>query len=346
MATSVVAFYPALVPATGDHVLASVLCHLFHWHQTDPGVYWQGKPWIVKSRAQFCKETAITLDQYKRVIPKLIRQGWIVSERHQRYDKVRAYIRLAEKGKSTCAALFASATHGLVAYASKPFNNKDTKKNGVENKSSSTSNGDLTVAKETGKEIIEKVNTVEDLNKSNIIFTAELAKPNKPWWAMKAEHVLAAMKDITLKSSLESHWKKKCSLAMDGIYQKPLTGKERGQLKMLAKYLGGNEQAKEVISYAVEHWWKFAVAASAAADTGMPTEPHIGYLLKHHAVAVKLLSKEQTAQPLPSSPEPVQLIAPPVPVEEVYVISDDDYAKMMAELADIHAQQAAKKNAP
>ena len=65
-----------------------------------------------------------------------------------------------------------------------------------------------------------------------------------------------------------------------------------------------------------------------------------------HAVAVKLLSKEQTAQPLPSSPEPVQLIAPPVPVEEVYVISDDDYAKMMAELADIHAQQAAKKNAP
>ena len=90
------------------------------------------------------------------------------------------------------------------------------------------------------------------------------------------------MKDITLKSSLESHWKKKCSLAMDGIYQKPLTGKERGQLKMLAKYLGGNEQAKEVISYAVEHWWKFAVAASAAADTGMPTEPHIGYLLKHH----------------------------------------------------------------
>ena len=104
-------------------------------------------------------------------------------------------------------------------------------------------------------------------------------------WMMKAADILKAHQ-APVNGSLGAYWKSRCALVSNN-YQKPLTGKEAGQLKQLHTYLG--DQTKPVIAYAVEHWWKFASQAGASAGTSFPADPNIGFLLKHHAVAVNLL---------------------------------------------------------
>lgn len=77
--------------------------------------------------------------------------------------------------------------------------------------------------------------------------------------------------------------------------QRPLSAKEMGQLKQLRNYLG--KETENVIGWAVDNWPRFAWRARA--EAGLPSHPgnpHIGFLLKHHAIAVNLLQ--------PSAPQP------------------------------------------
>jgi len=114
---------------------------------------------------------------------------------------------------------------------------------------------------------------------------------------VKAEDILKAQKERShAKASLAAYWMHLLATVSPTGYQKPVTQKEAGQLKQLSTYLG--EQVRPVMAYAVEHWWKFASRAGAEAGIPFPASPHIGFLLKHHAVAVNLLT------------QPVQLIAP------------------------------------
>lgn len=80
--------------------------------------------------------------------------------------------------------------------------------------------------------------------------------------------------------------------AKPGVYQKPLTGKEAGQLKQLEAYLGTKTQ--QVIMHALEHWSKFASKAGCGAGGSWPTLPHIGFLLKHHAGVMNMMTPKTT----------------------------------------------------
>jgi len=115
--------------------------------------------------------------------------------------------------------------------------------------------------------------------------------------AAKAESILEGKLEEEKVHNLSSkpmvlfnHWQA-CVAAKYGGYQHPPTKQNSGQFKKLGKYLGDQSQA--VITYAVDNWWKFAAEASAIAGIGSwPTNPDIGFLLKHHAVAVNLLAKK------------------------------------------------------
>jgi hypothetical protein len=97
-----------------------------------------------------------------------------------------------------------------------------------------------------------------------------------------------------------------------GEYQKPLTQKERGQLKMLANKIGA--QTAEVIEFAIKNWTNFGYKASVEAGFGdYPSRPHIGFLLAHHHAAINLMHS------IAAKPKPVVPLPPPsdVPKEPV-----------------------------
>ena len=87
--------------------------------------------------------------------------------------------------------------------------------------------------------------------------------------------------------ALEVRWRGGVSLRDKSAFQKPLTNKERGQLKMLANALGS--LTNEVVDWALANWFRFAQKAQIEAGLrSFPSEPHIGFLLTHCNVAVKL----------------------------------------------------------
>jgi hypothetical protein len=147
---------------------------------------------------------------------------------------------------------------------------------------------------------------------------------------MKANGLLTLLDERThAKPSLPAYWQSRITAVQSG-YQKPLTGKDAGQLKQLHTYLG--EQTQEVIDYAIDNWWTFAVRAGAEAGVPWPTSPHIGFLLKHHAVAVNLM-RPITKATAAASTEPVYAeVELEVPEHTPRYLTDDELAEMIADL--------------
>jgi len=135
--------------------------------------------------------------------------------------------------------------------------------------------------------------------------------------------------------SLAAFWRDRN--AEPGKYQRPLTGRERGQLGHLQKYLG--TETCRVISYALNNWDRFGSRASAAAGLGSwPPSPHIGFLLKHHEVAVNLM---QSIAPAVHPVEVGRRVERPVIVRETpYKMTDEEFCEMMAELETLCSRQA------
>jgi hypothetical protein len=141
------------------------------------------------------------------------------------------------------------------------------------------------------------------------------------------EETIEALKNKVGPITLESRWRN--ALALKGKFVKPLTTKEKAQLKKLGKYLG--EKQFEVLDWVMENWSKFASGASSASGSkSYPTEPNIGYLLVHHAYAVNYMSS------LSDLTKPLQEIAKPVivPTETVvpYKPSPEEVSALLEEL--------------
>lgn len=133
-------------------------------------------------------------------------------------------------------------------------------------------------------------------------------------------------------TSLSAFWLHHCAAVVDG-YQKPLTGKERGQLKLLQNQLG--PATREVIAWAVSHWQRFAGDAATDAGLGLdgyPKAPHIGFLLKYHATAVNLMLPKPT-DVIPVLFDPASVPVTPVSEEEKpYVLSKAELDEFLASL--------------
>jgi hypothetical protein len=110
---------------------------------------------------------------------------------------------------------------------------------------------------------------------------------------VKAKDVIERLQQKKGVVSLGGYWKQTLSSAQDGKYQKALTNKDLGQLKMLSNKLG--EITVPVIDYCLHNWAKFAEKAKNAKGLATyPIQPHVGYLLAHHDVAVNLLQSIAT----------------------------------------------------
>jgi hypothetical protein len=142
--------------------------------------------------------------------------------------------------------------------------------------------------------------------------------------------IFMSAQTTTVTRDLVAFWRAQIS-AMFGGYQKPLTTREVGQLKQLDKYLG--LQCRPVIRYALEHWGRFASRAGAEAGVAWPVSPHVGFLLKHHAVAVNLMM--ETSNRAESPPQQLNYAVLPLPLpepEEPHRLTVEELAEMLAGL--------------
>ena len=109
-----IAFCPAFVILTGDHASAVVLSQIMYWHQGRLRVEFPRNSdtyWLAKSRAEMCEETGITLEQYNRIIPLLVKRELIITERHLFRNRVTPFIRLTEKGLGVMQEHYPLETH-------------------------------------------------------------------------------------------------------------------------------------------------------------------------------------------------------------------------------------------
>ena len=114
-----------------------------------------------------------------------------------------------------------------------------------------------------------------------------------------------------------------------GTYVKPLTDKEVGQLKYLWKCVG--DEAADVAAFALKNWHRFASRAGVQAGVPGPEEPHIGFLVKHHAVAVNMW-RHSKAQPSPPTTLPPPPPLPQTPIEVPHKLTTEELNEMLAGL--------------
>ncbi|MFZ0663898.1 MAG: hypothetical protein WAM66_14500 [Acidobacteriaceae bacterium] len=115
-----------------------------------------------------------------------------------------------------------------------------------------------------------------------------------------------------------------------GATVKPVTHKERGQLKKIYSDLGLD--FVPVLTWAVKNWQKFATESKYSAGLSCwPLDPHIGFLLKHEAIAWQLwnskmqsIATEKEIIVAAKQPNSDQWNYPKLPVEEVYKPTDEE----------------------
>jgi len=333
----------------GDHAAVVVLCQIIYWHEGRLRVPRKGQLWLAKSRSEMCAETGITLDQYKRIMPMLVKQGWIRLERGLFNNKVTPMIQLTEKGRHAIIPEEPPTPTTLVLPPANPLTESTTENTDTDRSCTPFDDQDHRVPSQyqTGEDRErrreERVpvprekerREVEDVQEQSadvkhatiqiVGVPVQPAEPKKVMW-MKAEDILKAHKG-PLHGNLGAYWKSQCEVEFGG-FQKALTGKECGQLKQLHKSL--KEETRPVISYVISHWWKFASRAAASAGmSSWPVDPHIGFLLKHHAVAVNLLSLKQALPPPAAEPLPPPAINCSGTEEQPYVPSPQELTELL-----------------
>jgi len=318
----------------GDTTVGSLLAQIVFWHLPNKAgksklrVQKLDRMWVAKTRDQWMAECSLTLERYKRAI-RVLRAIELIEVKQMKFAGLNvSHIRLlCDPVKLLQVGL--PPKHATLEWCktrhSKSGVNHATL---VQRVQTETRTPDLaqTQAQEAGgkeKEERENRGTVDSVQ-AGAHSRAEEA-------LVKASEIVAAKRAAPSPATgkLSAFWASRCATVCGG-YQKPLTGKEAGQLKQLCQYCG--DTTRDVIDYAVNHWWKFAARAGAEAGTPYPTSPHIGFLLKHHAVVVNLLRPPPTPVAVTSTAPVVQSVAATRPEDVPHRMTAQELADMLAGL--------------
>lgn len=141
-----------------------------------------------------------------------------------------------------------------------------------------------------------------------------------------------AAKPVLTSSQVEMVWKK-CIGNQYG-FMPPFTLMQRGQLGHLAKRLSGKEIvglfqwlfSTDLTKEGVKRWTAFTDAAQTEAGAkGAPALPHVGFLLTHYGVAMRLYHKAAAMPvgPVVKTSPPAPAVATPKPAAPVPEATDD-----------------------
>jgi 2,4-dienoyl-CoA reductase-like NADH-dependent reductase (Old Yellow Enzyme family) len=108
-------------------------------------------------------------------------------------------------------------------------------------------------------------------------------------------------------------------------YQKPLTAKDQRELKEFCKQVG--ERAAEIMTFTIRNWARFTYKAqleNSLIET--PQSPSLSFLLKHHAIAVRMYLQAL------SLPKPAICVEAPKPVPVQQEEKEKPYKMTSAEI--------------
>lgn len=308
----------------GDLATGALLSQIAHW-AAQPDIYW-----IAKTREEWMAETGLTLEQYKRAIGVLKQKGLVEVKIMKHNGVTMTHVRLAPKEpKTPTGGPKGSKEPTGSGETHQPDRSTSILHSTEERSSTSIGEANQDLRKEENLKKTRRTYGVEGSTGEYKSKRKDIASPSitHKGWLMKASEILKHWKAPTT-GNLGSYWKSRMVLVYGG-HQKPLTVKEQGQLKQLHKYLG--DQTRPVIDYAINHWIKVSVRAGAIAGTSYPSEPHIGFLLKHHAVVVNLLTPEVTPTPSPKVVKaPVPMVATGTEDETPHVLTAQELTELLA----------------
>ena len=270
----------------GNLAVASLLSQVDYWYRPSKKTGLSkmtarrdGVMWIAKTREEWCRETGITLKQYKRAVAILKEKGLVSTRmmhfRRQPMTHLRlhrdvldaALASLEPKGTNhSCPKGPAAWPHEYQRSSPKGTNPLYTETTEETTAEITFCEGVPPVAGETGDEDGK---------------TAEGIQEN---WKNAKE----ACYGDKQTQSIQSYWKS--SLAQrTGQLQLDLTSKNAGQLKKFEQDLG--QQAYPAIDYALENWWKFSKEVENQKGLKLvPEQPNLAFMVTHREVLLNLLS--------------------------------------------------------
>lgn len=279
-----------------------------------------GSWWIAKTRLEWCRETGLSLRQYRRAYRILVDRRLIYSKVMKFAGQPMTHVRLVEgfwskgpypsvqKGPSTKALLTSSCTETTVSTY-------------VQIKGATQNVAQLSKGEPVG---------------ANPCSTSGQTKGKLGHMPKGADILHGFHQNKKDPKSLGMFWKSRKSLEYP---VSDLTKKEEGQLKRLQTLLTP-ETARQVVKLVIDDWVGFAHLTKAQFDLkSVPPVPDIGFVLKYRETALGLMAKMVEAAPIVQSiaqaetpqPECVPLTTV-APKPKPHVVSDAELAEILKEL--------------
>jgi len=288
-----------------------------------------GRPCLAKSREEMCEETGLGEWQRRAAMETLEALGFISTEVHLFQGKVTTHI-FFHAEKVLAALADPPKKVPRKGKTPKPISMESTRSNGGNHKMhivvssktslqrlpSETTDRDylasglrpsattqifsedsnsqqgkpslLAVGKSPGVGQIPTAQAITTQQVAPIQGVEPMASASEVLKALAAKQAGKQTGDLGVMG-LASLWTRKVG-EKKGEFQKALTGKDKGQLKLLQKALG--EKTGPALEFAVTHWGRFAFEAGQAKGLKhTPDDPVIGFVLQYHDVLVRLMDK-------------------------------------------------------
>ncbi|QIN95208.1 hypothetical protein DLP3_045 [Stenotrophomonas phage vB_SmaS_DLP_3] len=268
---------PLYVAIGGDLATGLLLSQLVYWFK--PGktgksklsIVRDGRKWLAKAREEMCRETGLTLKQYKRAITVLADLELVQVERHLFAGKVTPHIWLDEE---------------RLALAAKSIGPKGANPNDAKGPIG-WDQKDQSCMDPLGPNITE----IKTTKNKDYDMHASVPDQQGQESGMKASEVLAQKKGGQFPDTSGGNamrWKARMSTEYG--FQKDLTLKDRAMIKQLMA--SAKEKTPDLIDYVLQHWMKFAsYVKQQAGFSTVPLSPSLGFVVKHVDHGLQLIAK-------------------------------------------------------
>ncbi|MGN6327750.1 MAG: hypothetical protein ACTHL5_02285 [Rhodanobacter sp.] len=339
----VIAVRPEYVKFAGANT-AVLLSQIVYWFSNNRlRVKRDGRMWLAKTREELAGECGLSLDQYKRAIKRLKDLGLVVVEAHMWNGFRTSYLwldhsrlaQIAPTSRVESAPTGRSRSYRPITETTNRDYDREQHERASPHEQKRVGEAQEQVREKEPRAIAdwvaERPGLAEQRLKTNFTATE---------WEMKAGEILRrhqkmGFREIRLTTnSLAMQWKR-CMSAKYGEFEKDLTKKEIGQLKMYMQKAG--HHAPGALRYMFDDWG--GVVHRIIHEKGLkgaPGRPNIDFLLKYHDVAINELlqsiASKLTHRPEPK-PQPKIVRAPTVekPKVEEPMATIEDVMAVLAE---------------
>lgn len=297
---------------------AGQLLYRIHFWMSKATVEHHGRKFVANSAEQWCAQTGLSYDQYRRAIARLRKLGFVETEQHLFGRKNVTHVRITALGFEAIETASHVVSKNAPVVASNtappgPSNSAQLHIHGVSdlevlNGASTATFANAHVAHgDNGKKKKEKVSgkikikkkkkliPIEEETASKFVGPIPNLDPANAPDATKEGFGVVKLPEITTRTAAAEYWKKlvteKCN-----SYEAPATTKQLNQFAAVMKACPPG-MVQVVLETCIREWDAFTRHSKfASAAFGIPDEPRIEFLLRYVSDAVTFTLKELKSQ--------------------------------------------------